>query len=49
MHGSTDVMAKALADGAMDGGMEVYFRPDADEREACCRTGLALAERVKRV
>ncbi|WP_342679284.1 FprA family A-type flavoprotein [Methanofollis sp. UBA420] len=33
----------------IDGGMEVYFRPDADEREACYRAGLALAERVKRV
>jgi flavorubredoxin len=28
-------------------GYEVTFRPDADEREACYRAGLALAERVR--
>jgi flavorubredoxin len=33
----------------IDGGMEVYFRPDADEREACYRAGLALAEQVKKM
>ncbi|MDD3621049.1 MAG: FprA family A-type flavoprotein [Methanofollis sp.] len=30
----------------VEGGMEVYFKPDTDEREACYRAGLALADQV---
>lgn len=33
----------------VEGGMEIYFRPDSNEREACYQAGLALADQVKQM
>ncbi|MBP2146460.1 hypothetical protein J2129_001914 [Methanofollis sp. W23] len=33
----------------VEGGMEVYFKPDTDEREACYQAGLALAKQVTQI
>lgn len=42
----TDDLKTAGID-VIEDGIEVYFRPDVGEREACYKAGLALAERVK--
>lgn len=50
--GAVDQIADDLKTAGIEvveGGMEIYFRPDSNEREACYQAGLALADQVKQM